>query len=391
MSRDKRADGIELTRREALRLLTVGPAAVVITACMPARSSSDGVAAPPASPSPSDALAGGRSGPPQPLATPARARTTPIDAPKPRDFGIDSDITLTPNADFYSVTYHPGEPPALDPATWRLRIDGLVDVAQELSLGDIQALPAVVEMRTLECISNPVGGNLISNAVWKGVACADVLKLAGVHPRAREVKMQAADGYHTAIPVELALHPRSLLVYEMNGEPLPAEHGLPLRCLWPGRYGQKQPKWLTHMELISGHYLGHWESQGWSNQASIRPNSQIRRPDDTTVLSPEPHVIAGLAFAGEAGVATVEVSTDDGKTWHEAELKQAPAPFTPYVWTEWSYYWQDPQPGSHTLLARVTDGAGATQQRGRRRLLLSGTFPDGTNKMHEVRVTVRRS
>ncbi|MFQ5855489.1 MAG: molybdopterin-dependent oxidoreductase [Anaerolineae bacterium] len=368
----RRTSAVNLSRREALRLLTTGSAGVIILACVPANSEPHVTSTTSTSPT-------------QPVES-----TASVDAPKPQDFGIDSDITLTSNEEFYHVSYQPGDP-AVDPSTWLLRVSGLVDNPLELSLADIKAMPPVIEMRTLECISNPVGGSLIGNAVWKGVACAEILDMAGVQPRAREVKMKAADDYHTAIPLELAMHPRSLLAYEMNGEPLPVRHGFPLRCLWPGRYGQKQPKWLTQMELIAGHHLGHWESQGWSNEAVIQPNSQIREPAAAGALAPESHFITGLAFAGGSGVARVEVSADDGKTWHEAERKQAPAPFTPYVWTEWSIRWEQPEPGSHTLIARVTDGAGATQQRSRRRLLLGGTFPNGTNNMHEVRVTVRRS
>ncbi len=382
---------VKLSRREVLRLMASGSAAVIITACTPANPEPELTPTKPGSPTVSDEPRSDALAQKDPIASPPGAKTAPTDVPEPRDFGIDSDITLTPNADFYSVTYHPGPPPAVDSTTWRLRVDGVVDHPLELSLADIKAMPAVVEMRTLECISNPVGGNLISNAVWKGVGCAEILGMAGVQPGAREVKMQAADGYRTAIPVDLAMHPRSLLVYEMNGEPLPARHGFPLRCLWPGRYGQKQPKWLTQMELIAGHYLGHWESQGWSNDALIQPNSQIRRPAADVALSPVPQIISGVAFCDESGVARVEVSTDDGRTWQDAEVKQAPDPFTLYVWTEWSYRWEQPEPGSYTLVARITDGAGATQQRGRRRLLLSGTFPDGTSNMHEVRVTVRQS
>src|SRR5690606_36573230 len=115
----------------------------------------------------------------------------------------------------------------------------------------------------------------------------------------------------------LAQDPRSLLVYEMNGEPLPADHGFPLRCLWPGRYGQKQPKWLTRIELVAEPTLGYWESQGWSNEAIIRPNSQIRAPETFVTLPPEPIRVSGFAFANRTGVAKVEVSTDNGETWHD--------------------------------------------------------------------------
>lgn len=324
-----------------------------------------------------------------PLPSSSGADPAPADGPKPQAFGIDSDITLTPTENFYHVSYGPTEV-SVDPEAWRLRVDGLVDKPLELSLDDVKAMPALIEMRTLECISNPVGGNLIGNAVWKGVACAEVLKMAGVQSEATEIKLEAADDYHTAVPVELAMHPRAVLAYEMNGEPLPANHGYPLRCLWPGRYGQKQPKWLTHMELISDHYLGHWESQGWSNEAVIQPNSQIREPEARAELSLAPHVISGLAFSGASGVAKVEVSTDDGETWHEPEMMQAPEPFTPYVWTEWSYRWEPPEPGAYTLLVRITDGSGDTQERSERLSLLGGAFPNGTNKMHGVRVEIRK-
>jgi hypothetical protein len=254
-----------------------------------------------------------------------------------------------------------------------------------LTLDDIKAMPVVEEMRTFECISNPAGGPLISNAVWKGIKMKDLLGRVGVKPSTIEIKLESFDGYSTAIPLDLAMHDHALLAYEMNGEPLPIEHGKPLRCLWPGHYGMKQPKWLTTITAITDKYLGYWEQQGWSDEARILPSSRIDAPADNGTVNGPSFEMKGIGLSGEEGIAKIEVSWDDAKTWHDATLVRGP---TPYVWTNWSWSGATPPPGEVTLLARVTDNAGRVQTR-EGVSLLGDTFPNGTPAMHAVVVNVK--
>lgn len=306
---------------------------------------------------------------------------TPVRLPGPEQWPVEAAVPITPTSEFYEVKY--STIPRVDVEAWALEIVGEVERPLRLTYADLLAMPAVIEMRTLECISNPVGGGLIGNALWKGVRMADLLERAGARPTAREVVLYAADGYHTSIPLSLAQDPHSLLAYMMNGEVLPPEHGFPLRALWPGRYGMKQPKWITRIELIRGEHTGYWEGQGWSKEAIIKPNSRIDHPRPGMIPA-GPVEIHGIAFSGPVGIARVEVSVDDGRTWQEATLTRGP---TPYVWTVWRYRWERPPAGEAVIRARVVQNDGYVQPRGRGRLL-GGTFPDGTDEQHAVRVVI---
>jgi DMSO/TMAO reductase YedYZ molybdopterin-dependent catalytic subunit len=291
-----------------------------------------------------------------------------------------SGIPITSNEDFYTVWYSSGNVP-LTPAGWKLKVAGMVDKPLELSLDEIKAMPSVEEMRTLECISNPVGGELISNAMWKGVRFKDVLAQAGVKSGAKELKLESFDGWYTSIPVELGMHDHALLVYEMNGEPLPHEHGAPLRCLWPGRYGMKQPKWIQTITVISTNFSGYWEKQGWTNDAFILPNSRIDSPKDLSSITSPTVTLSGVAYSGEAGIDKIEISWDDSSDWKPAELTRGPSP---YAWTIWSWNGPSLSPGRHTLYARVTDKTGKMQSRPQQISLFGDTFPNGTDQMPSV-------
>lgn len=310
---------------------------------------------------------------------------TPAPAPLARALGFDTDIRLTANDAFYTMKYHPTPPPEVRPADFRLRVDGLVEAPISLDLATLEGLPQQSFMRTLECISNPAGGDLIGNAVWAGVRLADVLALVRPRPEARHLKLSALDGYHTGIPLELALDPRSCLVHRMNGELLPAEHGFPLRCLFPGRYGQKQPKWISGITLLAEPHVGHWEGQGWSDSAEIQINSRFDRPADRATVTP-PVALRGIAFSGLSGVAMVEIVVEGGGS-HAASLRRAPEPDTALVWTEWDWSWDAPAPGNHRLMARAEDGGGRRQHRPREQVL-QGTFPDGSSEMQVLRLFV---
>lgn len=292
-------------------------------------------------------------------------------------------VAVTANSDFYTVAYN-AEKPGL-PGDWKLTVGGNVGKPATLTLEDIKAMPVVEEMRTLECISNPAGGPLISNASWKGIKMKDLLERVGVKPNTIEIKLESFDGYSTAIPLDLAMNDHSLLAYQMNGEDLPIEHGKPLRCLWPGRYGMKQPKWLAKITAITEKYLGYWEQQGWSDEARIQPTSRVDMPADNSTVNGTTFKMEGIGFSGEEGIDKIDVSWDDGKTWHEATLVRGP---TPYVWTNWTMEGANPPPGQASLLARVTDKAGRIQTL-EGTSLLGDTFPNGTTAMHAVIVNVK--
>lgn len=284
------------------------------------------------------------------------------------------------------MKYNPSPPPDVDVVEFRLGVDGLVDRPLSLSMDDLRTFPLREEMRTLQCISNPVGGKLIGNAHWQGLALADLLAEAGVQPRGRYLHLVSVDGYHTGIPTALAQDPASLLVYAMNGEPLPPKHGFPLRCLFPGRYGQKQPKWIQQITVQDQPHVGHWEGQGWSDEAPILPTSIIEQPERGDSLDPD-FVVSGVAFTNASGLAQLDVSVDNGATWQPAQLLRGESP---YVWTQWWLRVAGASPGDYRILARVTDGDGNSQSRQGRRVL-DGTFPNGTDEMHLVIAKVRES
>ncbi len=361
---------ITITRRRLLYLIGVSAVGAVVQACAK-------VVAP---------ITGGsaQGGAGAPATLPAQVPGVNAGRGAPAPTLVPGQVPITSNGDFYVVAYRSETPAA--PTEWKLSIGGNVDKPQTFTLDDLKKLPAVEEMRTLECISNPAGGPLISNAVWKGVRMKDVLDPAGIKAGTVELKLESFDGYSTAIPLDLGMHEHSLLVYEMNGEPLPVEHGKPLRCLFPGRYGMKQPKWLTTITAVTSPYSGFWEQQGWSDDAFIKPNSRIDRPGEDAVIKTATFTVSGIGFSGEPGIAKIEVSLDEGKTWQEAKLTRGP---TPYVWTVFDWSGPTPDNGELTLLARVTDNKGIAQTRAANNLF-GGTFPSGTGAMQPVIVTVNK-
>ncbi len=290
-------------------------------------------------------------------------------------------IVITPNDEFY-VTFYQEPNPAVDIDAWRLEIDGLVDNPVLLSYDDVLALPAVEEMRTLECIGNPVGGDLIGNAVWKGFYLEELLKEVGIQPGAVRAQFGAADGYWTSVDLEWIAQPGVLMAYEMNGEPLPPKHGFPLRILMPGLYGQKMPKWITNIRFTDEIVKGFWESRGWSDVASVQTNSQIWQPRNLEIVAGEA-VVYGIAYAAPREIVSVEVGIN-GEEWIEADLFKGPSPL---VWTQWSAVWQA-SPGDYRLSVRATDSDGFTQST-EGAGVLSQAFPNGTNAIHDIVVTVR--
>jgi len=289
-------------------------------------------------------------------------------------------MEITPNRDFY-LTHYDDVPP-VDLGSWSLRIDGRVEREVELRYDDILALPAVDLVNTLICIGNPVGGYLIGNARWKGVRLRDLLARAVVKEGAVDVVLHGAEDYEDSFPIEKALHPDTILAYQMNGEPLPPSHGYPLRAIVPGIYGIKNVKWLTRIEVVDSDYKGYWQRRGWSDEGTIKLMSRIDMPKEGATVGGEA-MVAGIAFGGLVGVSRVEVSTDGGEIWEDAAVKE---PLSPYAWSLWKYRWTPPGPGEYTLVVRAYDRQGTVQSPG---TLFGGAFPSGAEGYHKANVTVR--
>ena len=182
----------------------------------------------------------------------------------------------TPNANFYVTSY--ASTPSVDVNSWRFSIKGMVENPIQFSYADIRKLPKIDEMLTLECISNPPDGTAIGNAKWTGVQLRPLLERARVKRGARFVAMRGADGYHTVLPVDEVMREENFLPYLMNGAPLPPEHGYPLRIFIPGKYGMKQPKWITELEFADHEIPGYWEVRGWSDTCWRKVNSGFFSP-----------------------------------------------------------------------------------------------------------------
>jgi DMSO/TMAO reductase YedYZ molybdopterin-dependent catalytic subunit len=284
---------------------------------------------------------------------------------------------ITANEQFYQISKNFFDP-TVDVPHWTLEVRGLVATPLKLTLDALKkAGPVQERYQTFECISNEVGGDLIGTARWKAVRVRDVLLKAGVNSDARTIIWHAADGYTESIPLEVAMDPVSLLAYEMNGGPIPQKHGAPVRVLLTNRYGMKQPKWLTAIEVSDLEYrntLGYWEQQGWSQDAYVKVNSAFR------VETKEGAAVAlgGWAFAGNRGISKVEFSPDDGKTWLPAAVKE---PLGGNTWQFWSATWTPPRPGDYTFKVRATDGKGTLQPEQQK-----PTLPDGGQGYHMVKV-----
>lgn len=289
---------------------------------------------------------------------------------------------ITPNDKFYVVSKNVFRDPSVQEAAWRLEIKGLVDRPLTLTYQEIKTLPASNQFFTLQCISNEVGGELIGNADWRGVHLADLLHRARVQTSAVDVILRAADDYADSIPIEKALQTGTLLVYEMNGQVLPKEHGFPVRLLVPDIYGMKNVKWVTSFEVVDYDFKGYWQTRGWSDIATINTTARIDIPKNGSFLSSGANFIGGIAHAGQRGIERVEVSLDGGRTWEPAVAKAA---LGPNAWALWLYRWNAPaiEPGQK-LMARAMDGTGAIQP-----ATVRETLPDGASGYHAI--VVRRA
>ena len=288
--------------------------------------------------------------------------------------GMPAEVTSTRT--FYRVSKNFPFDPAVRITDWSFEVTGHVARPRQWSYAQFVAAASPVERyHTLECVTNDVGGNLIGNARWKGVRVRDILGLSAVRPGATAVIWRCADGYIEAVPLEVAMDAGSLLAYEMNGRPIPLEHGAPVRVLLPNRYGMKQPKWLTGIHVADPSSVGRWERRRLDNPATAKIHSAFRvRAQDGAVVE-----LGGWAFAGTRGIASVEISADGGTTWFSATVKDA---LGNNCWQFWSAEWSPPAPGNYALWVRAIDGNGELQPGHRRRM------PDGAEGYHEVLIRV---
>jgi DMSO/TMAO reductase YedYZ molybdopterin-dependent catalytic subunit len=299
---------------------------------------------------------------------------------------------LTPNPAFYVRDHF--SIPRIDPATWRLTLDGDVERPLALTYDELRHWTRRTLLVTLECAGNgrsamnppaegePFGYGVASTAEWTGVPLRMVLEHAGLRGSACEVLFVGADGgpnpeaggatmaFERSLPVERAMHPDILLAYAMNGEELPAAHGFPLRLVVPGWYGVAAVKWLVRITALTSPFAGFYQRDRYvmvhpersdmtaTPLTTIPPRSLLVAPSDGATLAQGRQRLRGLAWSGEAPVEHVEVSVDDGQTWQAAEWTSDPVR---YAWRTWASRWEATRPGPARLRSRVFDAAGHTQ------------------------------
>jgi DMSO/TMAO reductase YedYZ molybdopterin-dependent catalytic subunit len=286
---------------------------------------------------------------------------------------------LTPNADFYRIDTAL-RIPTLSAADWKLSIHGMVRQELTVTFADLIGRPLVERPITLTCVSNPIGGNLISTADFIGVPLRDVLREAGVDPAADQLFSTSADGWYTGTPTSVVMEPGrgALLAIGMNGEALPPEHGFPVRMVVPGLYGYVSgTKWVVDIEATTfadPEKQGYWLQRGWSQRGPIKTMSRIDAPQGFANVTADTVTVAGVAWAQHTGIAKVEYRLD-GDPWREAELGRVPGNDT---WVQWAGTVEVGQ-GGHRLTVRATDRSGYTQTPVR-----ADVVPDGATGWHSV-------
>ncbi|WP_405923108.1 molybdopterin-dependent oxidoreductase [Streptomyces sp. NBC_00035] len=287
---------------------------------------------------------------------------------------------VTRNADFYRIDTALTVP-QMEPKDWRLRVHGRVKRPLTLTYEQLLARPMVERYITLACVSNEVGGDLVGNARWLGVPIKDLLDEVEPDGGADQVVSRSVDGYTAGTPTAALRDGRdALLAVGMNGEPLPVEHGFPVRMVVPGLYGYvSATKWLTELELSRfSDFSAYWVRRDYAALAPVKTQSRIDTPAAGRRLEQGLVMVAGVAWAQHRGVSAVEVRVDDGP-WQQAQLAAVPSVDT---WRQWSWPWQA-TPGKHRLQVRATDNTGQVQT-GR----VHKPLPDGATGRHTIELTV---
>ncbi|MFT6762184.1 MAG: DMSO/TMAO reductase YedYZ molybdopterin-dependent catalytic subunit [Candidatus Aldehydirespiratoraceae bacterium] len=289
--------------------------------------------------------------------------------------GIESFVV--PNDQFYRIDTALVVP-QVDPDTWKLSISGMVDNPIELDFADLLEMPQMERQITLSCVSNPVGGDLVGNALWQGVSLRDVLNEAGIQPGAEQVVSRSIDGWTCGSPTEVIMDGRdAMLAIAMNGEPLPAQHGFPVRIVVPGLFGYvSATKWVTDIRLTRWEdFDAYWIPRGWSKLGPVKTMARIDTPRGGDASGVVP--IGGVAWAVHRGVSKVELRVDEGQ-WLEAELGAVPSADT---WVQWVYRLDTANltPGGHVIEVRASDGEGIPQSSEPK-----AVAPDGAQGYHRI-------
>ncbi len=279
--------------------------------------------------------------------------------------------------DHYKVFIR-SEPTLIDGATWTLPIVGLVNAPTQLTLNHLMNnYDSRSQFVTLTCISNSVGGDLISTTYWTGVSLQDILRDVQPSGEARYLDITCGDGFHETVALDLIeSDPRIMLTYAWDGRPIPFDHGFPLRIWIPDRYGMKQPKWITGIEVVSEARDGYWVERGWDEVARIHTTSVVDTVAIDSVIEREDErliPIGGIAFAGARGVSRVEVRVDGDGPWHEARLR---SPLSDTTWVIWRYDWPF-EAGRHTFEVRAVESDGTPQMTG-----VNPARPSGATGIH---------
>ena len=300
-------------------------------------------------------------------------------APEAELYGASPEIT--PVGNFYVVSKNFADP-VVSEQGWTLNVGGLVNNTLHLSSADLRALPSATEYVTLECISNNVGGSLMSTGQFTGVRLSDLVSMAVPESSASFARFTARDGYTERLPLTLiAGAPEILVAYALDGAPLPTGHGFPARILVPGHYGMKSPKWLDSIDMTSQDDGGYWESEGWDRKAVVKTTARFDLPKDGDIAKAGQTVtLAGVAFAGSRGISRVEYSTDGGRNWLTADLR---APLSTLTWVLWNGDWTPRQEGTYVLQVRTVDGTGASQEPA-----ASASYPSGASGYHKIRIDI---
>ncbi|MGH8825801.1 MAG: molybdopterin-dependent oxidoreductase [Jiangellaceae bacterium] len=304
-----------------------------------------------------------------------------VEEPPGVDLGVeDAEPWQTPNEVFYRIDTALAVP-LVQAETWGLRVHGLVEREVNLTFDELVDMGLVERWVTLTCVSNEVGGYLAGNALWAGVPVADVLAMAGPAADADAVKSTSADGWTAGTPLDVLTDGRdALFAVAMNAEPLPVEHGFPVRMVVPGLYGYvSATKWVVDVEVTRfADFKAYWSTRGWSERGPIKTASRIEVPRSGAGVSAGRVAVAGVAWAQHRGIQSVEVRVDNGQ-WQRARLAEVPSADT---WRQWVWEW-DAEPGDHDLQVRATSADGDLQTEEE-----APPAPDGATGWHQVTVTV---
>jgi len=288
---------------------------------------------------------------------------------------------VSPNDEFYRIDTAL-QVPQLDPAQWELKITGLVEKPVTVTFAELLALPLEESYTTLMCVSNEVGGTLIGNAKWLGYPIRHLLAKARPTASADMVLSRSSDGFTASTPLSVLQEEdrNAILAVGMNGDPLPPEHGYPVRMVVPGLYGYvSATKWVVELEVTRfADRRAYWTDRGWSSHGPVKLESRIDVPRAGAGVKAGRVVVAGVAWHQHTGIQKVEVRVDGGD-WNEAELATAISADT---WVQWRWEW-DASAGQHQVEARATDATGAVQT-----AEVADTVPNGATGYHTIPVNV---